>query len=280
MRATPELEGYEQSQTGEQYQALLQEVTAVLEGEHPQSAYHVMSQDTANFSFSLASKLRERQDELIRICDDAPQAFATYQEPYDYPALVEKFLSSPEMSQERHKSFLLERIDVFGAFEGRWSGVWYNNSQAVGAFDHHWQKTRARADKEHILIQPVVMGRIPIEELQNRTPKKIGSDSKEPTPAVDAVSSRSGWIIGAVGFNSETQRTSRPHVGYLWFPHLLVWVALEPNGTPEEPRYSCFFERRYEDKSYRIIGVQFLWHRMKQHLSFECFMGGVYQSPL
>ena len=119
-----------------------------------------------------------------------------------------------------------------------------------------------------------------MEALWQRRPRLLGSDSPAPVPAVDAASRRSGWIIGAVGYEPKTQRASRPHVGYLWTRELLIWIALETNGSPESPRYSCFFERRDEDGSYRIVGVQFLWERAQSRLTFEGFMGSIYHNPI
>jgi hypothetical protein len=279
MNTLLKLEGYDNTETGNHFQLLQQEVIEVLQGGSPQSPYHTIEQDASHFATLLAEELHQREHELLRISDQAPLTIAEHQRPYDYATILRQLLSSPESSRVYHQRFLSQGADPFAAFEGRWVGVWFHNNQAVGAFDHHWQKTQALSDKESLLIQPVVMGRISMEEVAHPRRKAIGSDSMEPTPAVDAASRRSGWIIGAVGFEPKTQRASRPHVGYLWTPELLLWVALETNGSPEEPRYSCFFERRYKDGSYRILGAQLLWHREKRRLTFESFMGSAYQSP-
>lgn len=279
---TPILRGYEQGQIGAEYQRLLEEVVWVIEGHTQKSRYHTIRTDAKAFAPLLAQRLRANSQAVIAVSEEPARSLASYQAPLDYAALVEKFLGDPDASFLHHKTLLQSGVDVFGAFGGRWSGVWYSDNHAVGAFDHHWQETQPVGGLPHLLVQPVVMGKIPIslQKDPGRRPTKIGSDSEEPTPAVDIVSTQNGWILGAVGFDAVQQQASRPHVGYCVEERLLIWLCMEQNGAPEAPRYSCFFERKYPDDTYRIIGVQFSWLREARQLLFERFMGSVYTDPL
>jgi hypothetical protein len=267
---TPTLEGYLGTTTEARYQLLAQQAIEALHG-HSSTPYHELEIDASQLARPLADALEERMEETITISKDDAKTLREYQSPYRYADILRGFMADPTDARRHHLTFLSRGVDVFASFEGRWRGTWFYHHREVAAFDHHWQPTQPASIDPSALLQPVVMGRISASQLA--TPAKpIGSDSDEPTPAVDAVSTKTGWIIGGVGFDEETQYTARPHVGYLASLDLLVWVARESTQ-----RYSCFFERRYPDQSYRIVGAQFLWEN--HELQFEAFMGGVYQDP-